>query len=91
MSMESHDDAPATKGDLALLVSRYDLALAIDKTNHRLETLHELAMTKIDQGFSKMTALIDGFMAQTLKVDRRQIIMDYRMDKIEKRVKTLES
>ena len=44
----------------------------------------------MDAGFSKLTKLIEGIAVQAHKLDRDQVISEYRLGKVEKRVDSLE-
>ncbi len=66
------------------------LCIEIIKTNGRIDDLAVSLRTEMREGNSTILKAVEDFAAQTGKVDRRQIIMDYRVDGLEKRVQTLE-
>ena len=67
------------------------LSIQIVNTNARIDRLGEKFSTQLSEGVSKIFNVVDGFMAQTQKLDREQVITRYRVDELEKRVKTLEA
>ena len=86
------DDAPATKGDLRALALKADLvafhrglALEIVKTNARIDKQGEEIRTEMRTLHSDLVRKIDGFMSNVGKIDRAQIIADWRLTELEKR------
>lgn len=84
MTMQN-DAAPATQGDIK------KLTIEIVKTHGRIEDLKDAMNARLDQMNFNIIGKLDGFMAQAMKVDRAEIITSYRVDELEKRVKTLET
>ena len=85
MDMTHGDAAPATKGDIK------KLAVEIVRTEARIDRLDESLTAKLTEGVGRILKTAEGFMVQVQKVDRHQIITGYRVDELEKRVRTLES
>jgi hypothetical protein len=88
MSMND-DDAPATKGEVRGV--QRTLALEIVKTNARMDAGFDAVRSEIRMSHSMIVNRIDEYMGQVGKVDRAQIIADWRLGELEKRVKTLET
>lgn len=93
MDMKDEDAEPATKGLLKAEIKglRRDLVIELVKTNARLDELREDVSTKIKESTSRILKVVEDFAIGFQKVDRHQIITDYRVDELEKRVKSLES
>jgi len=100
MDMQECDDAPATKGELKTEVGRLDkridivhrgLALEIVKTQDRIDRSEKNLRGEIRDSSSRIIKAVEDFMSQVGKVDRAQIIADWRLTELEKRVKTIES
>jgi len=97
------EDAPATQRDLAGVkaeVERVDkrlsevhrsLALEIVKTHERIDRVETNLREEIRQGSSRILKSVEDFMTQVGKTDRAQIIADWRLSELEKRVETIES
>jgi hypothetical protein len=101
------DGAPATKGDLRELrtelhseVDRVDkrlsevhrsLALEIVKTHERIDRSENSLRGDFREFSSRILKTVEDFMAQVGKTDRAQIIADWRLSELEKRVTTIES
>lgn len=83
------DDAPATRGQLTGV--QRSLALEIVRTNARMDAGFGVISEQIRTSHSLIVNRIDGYMAEVGKVDRAQIIADWRLTELEKRVKTLET
>lgn len=86
----------ATKGDLKEVRTELKqlgrtFAVELVKTNARIDRLDESFSAKLSQGVSKILKTTEDFMAQVQKVDRHQIITSWRVDELEKRVKTIEA
>jgi septin family protein len=88
----------ATKDDLDVFATKDDLtgshrklALEIVKTNGRIDQLREDICGEMRIMSSAFHKKIDRFMSGVGKVDRAQIIADWRMTQIEKRVGAIES
>ncbi len=67
--------------------TKHDLAMEIIKTNARIDGFQD----QISAMSSTMLGRIDGFMANVGKTDRAQVIADWRMTELEKRVAAIES
>jgi len=100
MDVKNQDDAPATKGDVKLVRDELKLAqadlkrsLAVEtvKTNARIDRVVEELRGEMHAMGSSIIKKVDGFMAQTGKVDRAQIIADWRLTELEKRVNSIEA
>ena len=105
--MENQDALPATKGDLRQLEERLEerfegrfeglsamgqrFAIELVKTNARIDKLGDSLRAEIREGNSKILKTVEEFAVQTKMVDRHQIITDYRVAELEKRVKGLET
>ena len=90
------DDAPATKGGLKqvqgdLKSFRRAFALEIVKLHARIEKRDELVRGDLRAMSSRITKQIDGFMSDVGKIDRAQVISDWRLTQIEKRVDAIDS
>lgn len=88
MDVKNQDDAPATKRELKAV--HRGLALEIVRTNARIDKLGEDMRGEMRAMGSAIIRKVDGFMAQTGKVDRAQIIADWRLTELEKRVNAIE-
>ena len=84
MPMENQDALPATKGDITRL------AVEIVKNNARIDKLGDGLRAEMREGNSRILKTVEAFAVQTKMVDRHQIITDYRVAELEKRVKGLE-
>ena len=62
------------------------LALEIVKTNARIDKQGEEIRTEMRTLHSDLVRKIDGFMSTVGKIDRAQIIADWRLTELEKRV-----
>ena len=92
------EKAFATKEDLKSLATKDDLkaverklALEIVKTHGRIDQLREDLRGEMGIKVSDIFKKIDGFMSKVGKADRAQVIADWRMTQIEKRVGAIES
>ena len=93
------DDAPATKGDLKnvqgdlLAVQRAVRRIAIQavKTHAHLDKQVGLLRGEMNAMSSRLTKQFDGFIAETGKIDRAQIIADWRVAQLEQRVDKIET
>lgn len=96
--------APATKADLKRTEASLrqeiksetkaldrKLSIEIINTHGRIDSLGNSLRTEIREGNSSILKAVDGFMSQVGKVDRHQIITDYRVDELDKRVKAIEA
>lgn len=83
--MDMKEDAPALKSDIRRL------AIEIVKTNARMDSGFGALSAEIRASHSMIVNRIDDYMGQVGKVDRAQIIADWRLGELEKRVKTLEA
>ena len=97
--MDRNDAAPATKGDIKELRQEFKtdiretrrvLAGEIVKTGARMDTLVDGIRADITRSSSRILTAVEEFSSQAQKVDRDQIITNYRVDELEKRVKALE-
>ena len=104
--MKNQDDAAATKGDikvfLSTLATKDDLkavqrelerrlSLESVKTNGRIDQLREDLRGESGVMVSGMFRKIDGFMSKIGTIDRAQVIADWRVAQMEKRVDAIES
>ncbi len=67
------------------------LALEIVKTHERIDRVETNLREAIRQGSSRILKSVEDFMTQVGKTDRPQIIADWRLSELEKRVATIES
>ena len=70
--------------------TRRSLAIEIVKTQAAVEGLREDVTSSISGMESRITARMDSFMSNTMRVDRDNILLIHRMDKVEGRVADLE-
>lgn len=95
MSVKNQDQNPATRGELQRVADdvkelRRGFALEIVKTNARIDKLGEDIRAEMRAMSSGLHKKIDGFMSQSGKVDRAQVIADWRLTELEKRVSAIE-
>ncbi len=88
----------ATKEDLQSFATKDDLndlarksALNSVKTNSRIDQLREDLRGEMSLMTSGVFKKIDGFLSKTGKIDRAQVIADWRVAQMEKRVEAIES
>ena len=89
-------EKPATKADLEhfredLTGTDRRLAAGIVRNHERIDRLEESLSSQLTQRTSEILKAVDGVAAQVGKIDRHQIITDYRFNELDKRVKSLES
>lgn len=77
------------KGETAVL--RRDFALETVKTHSRVDRLEASLRKDIRSESSRVIKIVEDFAAQVGKVDRAQVIADWRLTELDKRVKALES
>lgn len=84
---------PATKGDLQLMKAdlRKLLSIEIAKTHVRIDRSMETLSAQMRENTSHILKVVGDSMAQSQKIDRDQVITNYRVDELDKRVKTLET
>ena len=83
------DRAPATKGDLKETTRR--LSKEIVGTQASVAKLKDDLVHAMRRMQSTLLNQMDGFMTKTRKVDVDQLFLIHRMDKLEKRVDSLET
>jgi hypothetical protein len=79
------DGAPATKGDFK------KLAVEIVKMRGYVDRRFDDLRAEMRAGNSRLLQAIDAFSGQVRKIDHHQVINDWRLDQIERRVKNLET
>jgi hypothetical protein len=89
------DEAPATKGDVNLVKGEMKafmrkFSLEMVKIHASNEKRHDLIRAEIRAISSNLTKQIDGYMSQVGKIDRAQIIADWRVTQLEGRVAKIE-
>ena len=89
-------DITGMRGEIAgvrdeLKTTHRSLALEIVKTHGRIDQLREDLRGEMSIQVSGIFKKIDGFVSKVGKVDRAQVIADWRMTQIEKRVDKAES
>lgn len=95
MAMEELGDAPATRSDMRVLAKmigdvRRGLAVVIVRNAARVDLLEEWIDAKLQSSESRILNGMDAFASRTEKVDRAQVIVDYRLTELEKRVASIE-
>jgi hypothetical protein len=90
------DDLLAVRGDLAsvqdeLQATRRTLALQIVETGFQSDKKIEKLRDELNSKASDIVTKIDGFMSEVGKVDRAQIIADWRVAQLETRVDKIET
>jgi hypothetical protein len=98
MGMKDSDEVAAMRSDIKLLLSTVatkddfrKLALEIVKTNGRIDQQGERVEASLRGMSSSFHKKVDAFMSEVGKVDRAQIIADWRIAQLEKRVGDVES
>ncbi len=86
----------ATRADIQKLDLKVDgsinrLAKEIVRGQARVDASEKRILDQIRNFQSDILEVVDGFMGQVGKVDRRQIIVDHRIDRLEKRVDKIET
>lgn len=69
---------------------RRELIIEIIKTNGRIDRLEQSLKDQMSAESSKILKAVEDFWTKCEKVDHNQIITRYRVDELERRVKTLE-
>ena len=82
-------DVNLMRGDITSLTRKF--ALEIVKTNARVEKLGDEIRGEIRAMHSDIVGKIDGFMSNVGKIDRAQIIADWRVTQLEGRVDKIET
>jgi len=80
---------PATKGDLDQ--TRRLLAREIVKLDAKIDRVDEGLRAEMKAWGSRIVKTVEDYSGQVGKVDRAQIIADWRLRELEKRVGTLET
>lgn len=96
MTMKDPNAEPATKGELngikaEMAEFRRIFSIELVRTNARIDQLRDDLTTQIKASTSTILKVVGDFAAQFQKVDRDQIITNYRVGELENRVKNLES
>jgi predicted nuclease with TOPRIM domain len=73
-----------------LKASEQRLALEIVRNHAKMEAMEDRILSAFTAARSESLKILETLQGQHQKVDRRQIIMDYRVDELEKRLKSLE-
>ena len=90
------EDLTHVKGEVTFVKNdlkafKRTVALEFDKTNSRIEVFEQNIRGDIRAMESRLVKTFDGFVGGVGKVDRAQVISDWRLTELEKRVKTIES
>jgi hypothetical protein len=92
-------DMSAVKGDVVTLKGEMSdvkgavrrIALQAVETRTHMDSQFSALRQDMRDMSSRITNQIDGYMAQVGKIDRAQIISDWRVSQLEKRVDSIES
>ena len=83
--------ADIQKHEIAARADFHSIAKELVRFQVRADATEKRILDQMSDFRSDILKVVDDFMGQTGKVDRRQIIIDHRIDRLEKRVNKIES